>query len=260
LRRSLVVSIGGVVVAFLAAHLAYGKEWRGITPLRSTRADVVRILGQSKGPGDLYNLANETVLITYSNGMCREGGVWNVPRDTVVRITISPKKPVAIRELNLDLKEYERITDKHLPGIIYYNNAKEGVHIQTLEDKVTSIHYLPSSDNNVLRCGGSTVSPPVTKNGQILDSHLLFDSYGELPFSKEKQHLDLFGAMLKRVVGARGYIVVYVRDAITIRSALRRANRAKTYLRQHYQIKANSIEIIKGAAREDFVMELYLVG
>jgi hypothetical protein len=207
----------------------------------------------------LYDLTDEVVLVTYSTGICSEGGVWNVPRDTVLGITVSPKKPLLIGQLGVDLNEYEKMADTHLPGIVYYNNAKEGVHIQTHQDKVTSIHYLPGANNNDLRCGGSTIAPPITKNGETIDSHSLFDSYGELPFSKEKPRLDLFGAMLKRGVDARGYIVVYACDATNTQSALRRANRAKTYLRRNYQLKERSIEIIKGAPREEFLMQLYLI-
>jgi hypothetical protein len=253
---SRLVSCAGFVA--LLVNVSYSKEWRGITPLHSTRQDVVRILGQAEDSGNLYNLAEAVVLISYSTGTCQQGGIWNVPRDTVERISVSPKKTFSISELQLKLKNYEIVADKHLPGIVYYNNADEGIHIQTYENNVTSIDYLPAANDGHLRCALVPVGL-VTKDGLTIDSHTLFDAYGKLPYNTEQQHLDLFGRRLQDFFGARGYIVVYNGQGTSAREALSRANRAKTYLRRNYHGNDNSIEIVKGARRKEFTLELYLV-
>lgn len=251
----LFVSIGTLIVV---VPVSYSKEWRGIVPLHSTRQDVIRILGPAENSGDLYNLSEAVVLISYSAGTCEQGGTWNVPRDTVQTISISPRKVIRIAELQLNLSDYEIIDDRHLPGIHYYNNAKEGVHITTDGNIVRNILYLPGANDSHLRCKTVTVGLVAT-DGRTIESHNLFDSYGKLAFSKEKQHLDLFGRRLQDLVGARGYIVVYSGRGTSGRRALARANRALTYLRRNYQLKDKTIEIVNGDRRKEFTIELYFV-
>jgi hypothetical protein len=245
----------GLIV--LLIHEGYGKEWRGIIPLHSTRQDVIRILGLPNDSG-LYNLSDAVVLISYSTGMCKEGGVWNVPRDTVLTISISPREALEISNLSLNFNRYQVVADKHLSGILYYNNAEEGVHITTDRQTVRSIDYLPPAKDEYLRCA----KPParlVTKDGRTIESHSRFDSYGRLPFNEEKQHLDFFGRRLRDFVGAMGYIVVYNTDGMSAREALLRANRAKEYLRRNHRVRDNSIDIVRGGKRKEFTLELYLV-
>jgi hypothetical protein len=202
---------------------------------------------------------NEVVLISYSTGTCNQGGVWNVPRDTVQRITVSPKKTLLLAQLDVNLSEYEAIPDKQHPDIIYYNNATEGVHIQSYLNKVTSIDYLPAASDNHLRCRTSIVGPPVTKSGKMIESHSLFDSYGAIPFNLEKQHLDFLGRKLRDLPSARAYIVAYGGRRISARQAMARAIRAKRYLHNNYNLPDNSIEIVKGGSLGEFKIQLYLV-
>lgn len=247
-----------IVTLVVLASVSYGKEWRGIIPLHSKRQDVIRILGPAENSGNLYNLSEEVVLISYSTGTCEQGGTWNVPRDTVQTISVSPKKSISTAELRLNLEDYEIIADRHLTGIRYYNNAKEGVQITTDGNIVRNILYLPRANESHLRCKSVDVGL-VTKDGSTIESHNLFDSYGKLPFSKEKQHLDLFGRRLQEFLGARGYIVVYSGRGTSTTQALARANRALTYLRRHYQLNDKRIEVVKGERREGFTVELYFV-
>jgi len=251
----LFVCIGILIVV---APVSYSKEWRGIIPLHSTRQDVIRTLGPGDNSGNLYNLSDAVVSISYSAGTCEQGGTWNVPRDTVQTISISPRRVNGIAELQLNLGDYEIIADRHLPGILYYNNAKEGVHITTDANIVRNIVYLPAANESHLRCKTVAVGL-VAKDGRTIESHNLFDSYGKIPFSREKQHLDLFGRRLQELVGARGYIVVYSGRGTSGRLALARANRTLTYLRRNYQLKDKIIEIVNGGRRKEFTLELYFV-
>src|SRR5687768_1337971 len=160
-----------VLVAFTS--ISYGKEWRGIVPLQSTREDVTRLLGIPRVTNkyrDLYNLKDEIVLIDYSTGVCKQGGIWNVPPDTVLAISVSPRKALEISDLSLNLSRYQILTDKHLSGIFYYNNAEEGIHITTDREIVRSIDYLPSAKDEYLRCA----KPPLqltSKDGEAIEPH-----------------------------------------------------------------------------------------
>lgn len=69
------------------------KGWRGIRPLHSNRLDVERLLGQgTEWCKCSYYLTEVNVLFVYSSGDCKSGGSagWNVPPDTVLRITVNP--------------------------------------------------------------------------------------------------------------------------------------------------------------------------
>jgi hypothetical protein len=248
-----------VAIIFFVRFPIYSQGWRGVVHLHSTRHDVIKVLGPPEKSADLYNLTNEVVLISYSTGKCDEGGVWNVPPDTVIRITVSPKGTVLLSQLQINLDQYEKIDDKHLPGIVYYNNPKEGIHLQTNQNKVTSIQYLPSASDNHLRCATSTIGPPITKSGETIDSHTLFDSYGRISFISEKQRLDLLGHKLRELPGARAYIVAYTGPRVSLRQALSRASRAKRYLIRNYNLGESSIEVIRGGALQEFTIRLYLV-
>ena len=59
------------------AELVQAKEWRGIVPLKSTRADVERLLGKTNGLGRPNLITNELTLIT-PRGVtnCKTAYVW----------------------------------------------------------------------------------------------------------------------------------------------------------------------------------------
>lgn len=157
-------------VSLPTVALAQTKGWRGIVPLRSTRADVERLLGppSSESPVDrcqcLYQLEDVNLSILYANGFpCgepeqRDGrvGGWKVPRDTVIGLTIYFKTERKLSDLNIDESKYEKEIDKHLPGWVFYTNREEGIRIEGSERTATSISYFPSAKDNHLRCPDST--------------------------------------------------------------------------------------------------------
>src|ERR1051325_9854182 len=86
-----------IVIILVVVSFAYAKEWRGITPLHSTRDDVRRLLGQplpkSGDFDDMYDVDGARVNIMYVRKPCQLGlpadwGNWNVPPYTVVNISV----------------------------------------------------------------------------------------------------------------------------------------------------------------------------
>lgn len=142
------------------------KEWRGIVPLNSTRADVERLLGPPvsdtlSGPCQcLYKLEDATVHVIYANGLpCgaaeqrdwRVGG-WRVPRDTVVEIAVYFRTEQQFDKLNIDETKYEKVTNRELPGLLYLINTEEGISIEAGGNRIRSIRYFASAKDNKLRC------------------------------------------------------------------------------------------------------------
>src|SRR5258706_11350897 len=92
-------------LVIVAAGLSYGKDWHGVVPLHSTRADVERLLGPSKKPAKDYSSIHETerevVLVEYSTGEPCSGGAnkWKVPRGTVLSISVALRTEIRFSDL-----------------------------------------------------------------------------------------------------------------------------------------------------------------
>ena len=131
----------------------FAKEWRGIIPLRSTRADVERLLGPPEpGYNSVYLTRSERISVSYSEGPCDYG--WQVPPDTVISFSVYPKNPSKFADVRLDEGKYEKRRDIHMESTYYYINKEEGINytVEVGEGVVTGIEYFPSAKDNYLRC------------------------------------------------------------------------------------------------------------
>jgi hypothetical protein len=147
---------------------AKARAWRGIVPLHSTRADVRRILGKPLAGGvgaiDLYELKEGHVNIRYARAPCEEGlpadwGNWNIPRDTVVNISITLHEDLPLEKLKIPkLKRYLWYTDKS--GATYYHDKTRGIEYQVQDRMVTAITYGPVMSDARLLC---KKHPPLIK-------------------------------------------------------------------------------------------------
>jgi hypothetical protein len=143
------------------AGLAQAEGWRGIVPLHSTRADVERSLGsptKSHGVAATYDTKDERILVFYAAGPCKKGvsEEWNVPRDTVISITVHPNAKLPVASLKLDMTKYRKERDPHADLIIYYVNADEGIRVEARAlpdgEDLDSITLGPAAKDRDLRC------------------------------------------------------------------------------------------------------------
>lgn len=139
--------------------------WRGIIPLRSTRADVERLLGRPTAPckeGCDYTTENEGVFVRYSVEPCTKGSAnsWRVPRDTVIEMSIYPAVKPRWSDLKLNRRKFTRTKDPELHGYLIYTNEEKGVTYEVDDQGVVSgIRRFPSiKDDRSLRCAPVTVS------------------------------------------------------------------------------------------------------
>lgn len=242
------------------AGLSWAQGWHGIVPLRSTREDVRRLLGSPAELGqrsyDLYDLANEVAYISYSSGPCN--GRWNVPRGTVISVSVAPKTELLVADLRLDEGGYKRRTDPHVSGITYYTDEEAGVTVEAAGDKVMKVYYDPAARDNHLRCPGNPHVTPMAERApaQVFDK---IDVYGDLPFEKEKEHLDHLALQLQNMPDMRGFIIAYAGRRARAGEAQARAECAKNYLVNERGIEARRIVAMDGGYREEFTVDLYLV-
>ena len=146
---------GLLLLMFFATTI--GKEWKGLTPLRSTRADVERLLGKPNQLGR-YEIQNERVTITYSEGPCISafGALAEanceclVAKDIVLKIAVTFDSPVTVSKLAIDKKKYERTAvDAAYEPTATYSDFTEGVvyTIRESDDAVTNIDYFRAASD-----------------------------------------------------------------------------------------------------------------
>ena len=145
--------LAGFFLLFLVFEVR-AKDWRGIIPLKSTKADVERLLGKTSQSGT-YEIQNEKLSIWYSQGPC-EGTHLNlakenceclVVQDTVLKITVSLDRTVETTTLGIDIYKFERSPVDTYPPTATYSNLNDGVvyTIREVDHTVTGIDYLPSA-------------------------------------------------------------------------------------------------------------------
>ena len=129
------------------------QEWKQIVPTNTTRVNVEEILGPAgEGFEVLYELQDGKLSIEYSTGPCRSDrkGGWNVPANVVISLHFSPRRPQKASEL--DLTNFRKVVNDHLPSVTYYVNNEAGITYAIQQGKVDYVEYGPSKKYDVLYC------------------------------------------------------------------------------------------------------------
>jgi hypothetical protein len=214
------------------------KDWRGIVPLKSTRADVERLLGKVSSSG-YYNLPNEFISFYFQQEPCDTfpetlGFGWNVPPGTVTEIGIIPKG--VHRKDEYQLAKDSRVEDNGF-GLVYYWDNDAGLMVETYNGLVTLVDFFPKSSEEQLRC------PRVQTC--CIDFFSTFDEYGAIAFNDEKARLDNFAIQINALSG-RGTLLV-VGPSRKIRAQLmKHAARGKDYLVKRRGLEPQRLLIIDG--------------
>lgn len=240
------------------------KGWRGIEPLRSTRADVERLLGpptETKGGYSvIYLRPDETVIINYAQGLpCGIGehySQWRVPRWTVESISITPLKEIRLAQLGIDESKYEKRSGGHLPEDVYYINDQDGETLITFQGQVKGFSYYPAEKYAHLLCPGLESGAGPKCEGLAPPA---FKSYRDVAPEFEKLLLDNFAIALMNIQNGKGYIIAYAGKRAQKDEAKGRAERAKDYLVKTRGLDAERLFAIDGGYREEAIVELYLV-
>jgi hypothetical protein len=152
----LLTPIISVLLILTTSLPCWAQSWRQIVPLKSTRSDVERILGPSQEAyfAD-YKLQDGNLFIEYSSGPCRpeRRGGWNVPENTVVLVSFTPKIKKRIEVLKLDLRKFRKVVDTHVMGVVYYINDEEGITYSVQAGKVDYVEYGPGKRDDHFYCG-----------------------------------------------------------------------------------------------------------
>jgi|SRR6185437_1879841 len=127
--------------------------WRGLVPLHSKRVDVERLLGPALGSCHCeYKFGGDNVSVQYSEEPCAGEPAWNVPRDTVINISVYPHDKPKVSELDLDFNKYVKVPDKEIIGAYDYVNDKDGVTLSVDGGFVNGFYYTPKKRDQRMRC------------------------------------------------------------------------------------------------------------
>lgn len=145
--RLIRLSLIGMILALpLLTRTATAKEWRGIVPLKSTRADVERLLGKP-GKHGRYQFDEERAYIDYAGaGRCKpiNGCLCFVSEDTVISIRVELEVEMSFSELKIDHTRFKKYISPQNPALASYSNEEAGI-IYTVDDgDVMAIEYLPT--------------------------------------------------------------------------------------------------------------------
>ncbi len=153
------------VITLILAQISAAGDWSGIVPLRSTRAEVERLLGPpGQSSTSVYLTEGERISVTYAERPCDHD--WQVPPGTVISFFIHPKHPPVFADLKLDERKYEKRRDVHIETLYYYVNQAEGINytVDTGKGVVTGVEYYPSAKENKRRCSTAKAPAVVTKD------------------------------------------------------------------------------------------------
>lgn len=252
------IAVAGLLVCWAATTCA--KEWRGIVPLRSTRADVERLLGEPgrrvSDFGSFYDFKDVAAVVWFETTGCegdtlqsRCGWGWNVPRDTVTGIGVAFKSPQPLpTKLTLDGVKRE----ESCAGLVYLENSRVGSAIEIYRGKLLSVTYTPTEAEAHLRC---PVQPELCRI-----SPRKIDEYGNIRWADEKARLDNAAVELQNSPDLRLAILAYGGRRGKEGEAIRRAERAKNYLMRVRRIPPWQIVAADCGYREDLTVELLPLG
>ena len=137
-----------LAILLLSAVVSRAEEWRGIVPLKSTRADVERLLGKPNNLGR-YQFKNERTYIHYATGSCNISDRCEcfVPEDMVIEIYVQLEVELRFSSLNLDKAKFTKTIYPEDPNLAVYSNDEAGIiyAVSERDDDVTTIQYLPSA-------------------------------------------------------------------------------------------------------------------
>jgi hypothetical protein len=143
------LSVMGMFLALIMAAIKVQAEpWRGIVPLKSTRADVERLLGKPGAHGR-YQFDKERAYIEYAgNGPCAKVNwcLCKVSEDTVISIYVELEVVMSFSGLKLNKKHYTKFISRQDPTTATYSNEALGIiyTVDEKEDDVIAIEYLPA--------------------------------------------------------------------------------------------------------------------
>jgi len=137
----------------------FAKEWRNIFPLKTTRAEVLKLLGEPERDevieGEYFKVADGIVKIRWKRADCFTKEVFNGEQSLksdflVYQITFIPKEPLSLDSIESEKSSAEN-DDSEVPG-----NVKEEVKAVYKKWLKNDVNCMIGSDNTACSIMGRT--------------------------------------------------------------------------------------------------------
>jgi hypothetical protein len=241
--------------------------WNGLIPLRSTRSQVEKLLGEPKEKTVfgtfIYESKDGQVEISYSDKKCDLA--WDVPVDTVLRLELYPVSLAgkSFEELKIDKNSFSVSVDDAFYA--KWTNPEEGLqyYFSGGDKELISISFLPKKSDNNLRCNGF---PPFAPEGQ----HFTFErSLFYNPALEKKESLyENFARAQAFLVNLsntgdknkyKGYVLVYFDNKLPFKDYRKRLDKLRERIFKTWKADPEQITIIEGGMREESLIEFYIL-
>ena len=142
---------------------AEAKEWRGLTPLHSTRADVIRLLNQCSNQREAcrFSLEGESVYILFAAGLTSDYAecAERLGLETIMFIQVEPRKSLKFSELHLKKKDYASFspTDPTQRGYQGFRTP-DGFLVRAYKGRILQLSYI-ANESDRQRCSKYYESP-----------------------------------------------------------------------------------------------------
>jgi len=155
-----------ICALFVSLWQVPSQEWRGLSVLNSTRADVERLLGPPKDNFDnellIYYLPEQVVSFGFDgNPKCQEKSkfiTWDVSKETITTIRVGLKQPIPVAEVGIDLTKLTKKKGDFDRDDHFYYSDTNGFSIEVAgnrragEGNIMGYIYEPGSNRKALRC------------------------------------------------------------------------------------------------------------
>ena len=237
---------------------ATAKEWRGIIPLKTNRADVERLLGKptlSSPSAVYYSLHNEIAVIHFQYGSCDDsmgkfGFGWKVATDVVTIIGVVPKVKAGKDAFGVDEKFK---VEKAEAGFEYFSST-DGIEVETFDGNVTLVTYSPRANEEAGR-----KCPMVEKC--CWDIFPTMDEFGRLPRNDELGRVDQFLAQIYAGM-QRGAVVISGPNPLVRKKLTQRIDSATKRVARSRKVEPERIVFVDGGyhPEERVKLNMYAIG
>jgi len=152
----------GCALLFAAvSSVANGRDWRGITPFHTTRADVEKLFGEPPPPPSdgthvytlnknrsIYRVEEGEIYIVYKRDDWYPADCWKtIPTDTVVFIEVTFKKPAPLKDFPINVKQSKQFDPSSPPNIGFsaYIDESSGQMVQTFKGNVERAYFFATA-------------------------------------------------------------------------------------------------------------------
>jgi hypothetical protein len=246
-------------IIFIFVQTVTGQEWKNIIPLKTTKAEIEKILGlpiekvKYGEYGFTYTSAEGKINVFYASERCKgEIRGWNVETDTVLTFTLFPKdsRMINYREIRERTQDFILILSDTLANS--FIDPEKGTDYVFSDGELVSITIAPKSSDNHLRCKGF---PTYNLAGA---SYIPSDySYRKTDLRTAKDNIDPL--ILTMPKGAKVYIVAYSGSNLSGKKYDNYLQQIKRYIRSRKEVDHSRVVVIDGGKRKQFGVELYFI-